>query len=348
MKITLAIILQGAIGSSLPLYSEPDVHTLEEIPFKYAAGHIITVPVKVCGEDCTFILDTGCGVNVVSERLVQKYSCKGLGKHSGKRMSGQQLTMDMFKLPSLQVGSNEQQDVPVASWKMEEILGDAPELKDVQGMVSLDFFKNTAFTMDYQNQAMFIESPVTVKKRAETGTSVPIRITQRSGVETSISLPISFTNGTKAIAEVDTGSGNLILDTKYMKLFGIDPSSKDVKTVNGTDETKHSYVRYFTQLPVSIFPGDADKLIQNQPNVHFQKIIYDGLVGDSFLKQFTVTYDLPGKRMILQSQQEYHDGSAPPGIEPASIPGSGHDPVNETRSQPPGLLPSRRLRQMVN
>jgi hypothetical protein len=133
-----------------------------------------------------------------------------------------------------------------------------------------------------------------------------------------------------------------------MKLFGIDPSSKDVKTVNGTDETKHSYVRYFTQLPVSIFPGDADKLIQNQPNVHFQKIIYDGLVGDSFLKQFTVTYDLPGKRMILQSQQEYHDGSAPPGIEPASIPGSGHDPVNETRSQPPGLLPSRRLRQMVN
>jgi hypothetical protein len=26
----------------------------------------------------------------------------------------------------------------------------------------------------------------------------------------------------------------------------------------------------------------------------FQEIIYDGLVGDRFLRNFTVTYDLPG------------------------------------------------------
>ena len=31
----------------------------------------------------------------------------------------------------------------------------------------------------------------------------------------------------------------------------------------------------------------------------FQRIVYDGLVGNSFLKNFTVTYDLANLRMIF-------------------------------------------------
>ena len=31
----------------------------------------------------------------------------------------------------------------------------------------------------------------------------------------------------------------------------------------------------------------------------FQKIIYDGLVGDSFLKNFVVTYDMQRERMVF-------------------------------------------------
>jgi hypothetical protein len=31
----------------------------------------------------------------------------------------------------------------------------------------------------------------------------------------------------------------------------------------------------------------------------FQKIIYDGLVGDSFLRDFVVTYDMGNSQMIF-------------------------------------------------
>jgi hypothetical protein len=31
----------------------------------------------------------------------------------------------------------------------------------------------------------------------------------------------------------------------------------------------------------------------------FQEIIYDGLIGDAFLRRFVVTYDQPGERMIF-------------------------------------------------
>jgi hypothetical protein len=35
------------------------------------------------------------------------------------------------------------------------------------------------------------------------------------------------------------------------------------------------------------------------PPVMFQKITYDGLVGDRFLRNFTTTYDLAAARMIF-------------------------------------------------
>ena len=31
----------------------------------------------------------------------------------------------------------------------------------------------------------------------------------------------------------------------------------------------------------------------------FQRIIYDGLVGDAFLRRFAVTFDLPRAQLIL-------------------------------------------------
>ena len=30
-----------------------------------------------------------------------------------------------------------------------------------------------------------------------------------------------------------------------------------------------------------------------------QRIVYDGLVGDAFLRRFVVTYDLPASRLLV-------------------------------------------------
>jgi hypothetical protein len=43
----------------------------------------------------------------------------------------------------------------------------------------------------------------------------------------------------------------------------------------------------------------APQLRMSGPAVMFQKIIYDGLVGDKFLRNFTTTYDIPNSRMIF-------------------------------------------------
>jgi hypothetical protein len=95
------------------------------------------------------------------------------------------------------------------------------------------------------------------------------------------------------------GSDSLILDEALAAPLGIDLGASDVRRVEGVDETGHAYVRSFTRLAGSIHPAGAPELAQPDPEVMFQRIVHDGLVGDAFLRNFVVTYDVAGSRMIL-------------------------------------------------
>ena len=95
------------------------------------------------------------------------------------------------------------------------------------------------------------------------------------------------------------GSGALILDERLAPELGIELDDPRVRRVDGTDETGHTYTRSFTTLAGSIHPTGAPELVQKDPDVMFQRIIYGGLVGDEFLRRFAVTFDVGGGRMIF-------------------------------------------------
>lgn len=237
-------------------------------------------------------------MNVISQSLAEKLACKAVGKVTGKRMSGQSMTMNLVNVSALQVGSCLQRNLPMATWKLEDVFAGAPDMAQVEGLVSLEFFKKVPFTIDYAKKTVFIENDESLAKRLSEGVSIPIQVTHKHA-QTSISMLMWFSNGSYARVEVDTGSGALILDERYMKELGVFKSSPDVKTVEGIDETGHSYVRYFTKLPLDVFLAQSRLFTLVKPKVQFQKIIYDGLVGDGFLSNFTATYDLSHKRMIF-------------------------------------------------
>lgn len=297
-RLALLTMLTGlamSLAQSVGLAAESSA---DGIPFKYAAGHIIVIPVKVSGRETNFVLDTGAGVNVISQSLANKLACKPNGKVTGQRMSGQKVTMKLVNFPALQVGSCLQKNLPMAAWKLEDVFAGAPEMAQVEGFVSLEFFKRIPFTVDYAQKMVFIENNESLKNRVSAGVSIPIQVT-RKHAQTSVTMLVWFSNGSFARVEVDTGSGALILDEKYMREFAVNKDGIDVKTVKGVDETGNPYVRYFTALPVDVFLAQNRQFSQIKPKVQFQKIIYDGLIGDGFMSNFTVTYDLPHKRMIF-------------------------------------------------
>ena len=74
-----------------------------------------------------------------------------------------------------------------------------------------------------------------------------------------------------------------------------------MRKVEGRDETGHEYARYFTSLRGVVRAATVPEIEQRDPDVMFQKIIYDGLVGHAFLSDFVVTFDVRNAQLIFST-----------------------------------------------
>ncbi|MFN8555654.1 MAG: aspartyl protease family protein, partial [Candidatus Obscuribacterales bacterium] len=114
--MTLFLMLAFALSFTSAANAENPIASA--IPFKYAANHILVIPAVVEGKETSFVLDTGAGVNVISATLAAKLGCAPAGTVTGKRMSGQTMTMKLVNLSALQIGSCLQRKLPIAAWKL--------------------------------------------------------------------------------------------------------------------------------------------------------------------------------------------------------------------------------------
>lgn len=266
-----------------------------EIPFSYVEQSFILVPVKINDSiSGKFVLDTGIGVNLISKSLCEQLNCKSDSSHTGKRMSGQALTLPISELESLSLGSIRQTNVPVGVFDMEQLMPGA----GIDGFLSIGFFKNSAITVNYKDNVITVENDSTLKEIRLSGAAVPIKI-DRQGASTSVHMPLVLPNGKQVSVQVDTGSQALILDERYMAALGIKGTDKDVRHKEGTDETGHVFNRYFTTLKGGVYLPEHPAMKVEPINVMFQKIIHEGLVGHFFLREFDVTYDLRNSTMIF-------------------------------------------------
>jgi hypothetical protein len=62
------------------------------VPFQYLA-HMMTVPVVAGDTEMRFVFDIGSGVNLVSESVATLAGSLPGGAYTGRRMSGQELTV---------------------------------------------------------------------------------------------------------------------------------------------------------------------------------------------------------------------------------------------------------------
>lgn len=264
------------------------------MPFEYL-GNFLTVPV-IAGETATrFIFDTGVGINLVSTSVATLAGCSPSGSSfTGRRMSGQEVTIPLGSLTSLTIGDCRREEVPTGLFDLGEMAG----LDGIGGFLSLDYFRSTPVTVDYSNSTIVIEDTDSVGRRASAGSVINVRV-EHDACSTSVFLPLELPGGRSASVEVDTGSDNLILDLALADDLGVDLGDQSTRKVEGRDETGNAFARYFACLHGEVSVTGDSAICQTDPEAMFQKIIYDGLVGDAFLRNFIVTYDLAHDRMIF-------------------------------------------------
>ena len=272
--------------------------TNDQIPFeRYRNGHVITVPVMVGDSVPTrFVLDTGIGVNLISTVLAQRLGYLPTGASaSGKRMSGQDVSTPLTRIASLSLGSVRKENVVAGMLDMAAFF---PKGSGIDGFLSPRFFEPWPFAINSLTRTVRVEREPPRTFRPGLEVEVPIRVV-RDGPAVTFFVDLRLPSDTRISVEVDTGSDQLILHSRFMNELGVNPDRPDVRKVEGTDETGHSYTRYFAPVRGEVRMAEAPSILQRDPAVMFQKIIYDGLVGDAFLRSYDVTYDLAGARMIL-------------------------------------------------
>jgi hypothetical protein len=73
-----------------------------------------------------------------------------------------------------------------------------------------------------------------------------------------------------------------------------------VKRQEGKDETGHRFIRFFSKIEGPVYVAGSSEIKGESPDVMFQKIIYDGLVGHYFLRDYTVSYNIANSEMIFR------------------------------------------------
>jgi hypothetical protein len=264
------------------------------VPFEYL-GSFLTMPIIAGDTETKFIFDTGVGINLVSKAVAALAGCSPNGSSfTGRRMSGQEVTIPLGSLTSLTIGDLRREDVATGLFDLGEMAG----LDGIGGFLSLDYFRSTPVTVDYSNSTIVIEDDDSIARRATAGSVVSVRV-EHDACSTSVFLPLELPGGRSVSVEVDTGSDNLILDVGLADDLGVDLSDQSTRKVEGRDETGNTFARYFASLRGEVSVTGAPAIRQTDPEAMFQKIIYDGLVGDAFLRNFIVTYDLAHGRMIF-------------------------------------------------
>jgi hypothetical protein len=245
------------------------------------------------------MFDTGGGITLLSQHLCQQIGCVPDGTYTGKRMSGQDITLPMARVSSITIAGHRVTNARVAVLDTSSLLH--PDL-GVEGVAAMDLFRDQPFIVDHPAQRFVVENEASLRTRRAAGHVARLRV-ENDGPLTVVYLSLALIPGAPPLEmEVDSGSLHMILEQHFMAPLGIDPSGEGVKRIDGKDETGNPYVRFFASLPRTVAVVDAPSVTMPAgTKVMFQTIIHDGLVGQEFLRRTAVTFDTPHSSMLFST-----------------------------------------------
>ena len=262
-------LIPSSVSAAGKAAEKPQVIKLER--FRKA---LWKVHVTVKGKPGDFLLDTGGGVTFLSEDFSKGVECKFWGRNTGYNMFGKR--SDSPHCDNVQINAGDVALTPVNVGKIDfgdQFAGD----KTPDGLLSLDAFDGKAITLDQKAGTLTIETPASLVKRTRTMKELPFRISRECSARClSVFVGVPTREGMTWLI-LDSGAGGVSLISKdHAKLFGLDPEAKEQ--------------RFKYEIAPGV-PVDSPVIVTD--------MIMDGNLGQPFMSQYVITFDLANARLWL-------------------------------------------------
>lgn len=271
-KLTSLLLGLGLVVAGVPIHQPDDAPQVIKLErFRKA---LWTVHVTVNGVAGDFLLDTGGGSTFVTDAFSSRLTCTFWGRTTGYNMFGKR--GDGPHCDGVRIAAGDASLTPVDVGRI-DFKGWFGEDRAPDGLLSLDAFDGKAITLDQGAATLTIETPASLARRIEGMRELPFRLARGSSArELNAFVGVSTPRGLTWLT-LDSGAGGVsLIAREYAEAFGLDPKIKE------------------QQLRFEIAPG-----IRVDSPVIVTDMIMDGNLGQPFLSQYVLTFDLRNGRLWI-------------------------------------------------
>lgn len=267
----------------------------------------VFIPVRVSGAEVGwFLLDSGANESVISKPWAERIGLASQGALGTEGAAGstevglaKNLTLG---LPGVEVPTRTVA-VEDLSW-VQQVLG-----RRLDGLLGYDFISRFVIRVDYQHRKLTLYDPVTFKP-AERGTAFPLTF---FGNVPRVAARITIPGRTPINAQclIDSGAGGFALAAPFVEANRVLESVRktiatSVSGAGGGSKALTGRIEglqlgpYILRRPITTFSQEDTKGLLASPDV-------SALIGGRILSRFTVTFDYPHQRILLEPNTRFGD-----------------------------------------
>lgn len=269
----------------------------QTVPLKVTDNGFLFVTVSINDSiTADFLLDTGGGMNVLSNKIYQKIkpTAKFHSFETGFRHDGERIDGEILQIPSMSIDSYKLTDVLTGMYAPLDQYG-------IDGIVSLKFFENKPFTIDYKNKILTLETNESLKEIENSSVMIPILLDVFSDYAIDMYIPLVINNSLNLNAEFDTGTGfySLIIKPEYMSLLGFD----------STNTQRKEYITPITYTKLNDYTATVSSVktkglnsteVKNKKVTFRENMIHPALIGSEMFMDKAITIDIQKKKMYVR------------------------------------------------
>lgn len=241
-----------------------------EVPLVPYIGRLVTVDATIQGEPVRLLFDTGGGETLISPAIAEKIGCTPSGRGAGLRATGERIDYQYCPDVTIGIGGLPFDHPQVAVWDVQAVLPEGEPTVD--GVLSLETFARQPITLDLERQRLTLETAGSLRQRTGSMNELQARFaTGSDGGELTV-----FVRATAPAA------GWFLIDSANLDVVRVaDRFRIPQARVDGTWEA---------QLKLEGIPGMTTTF-------RAADIIYDGMLSEEVIRQWTLTFDFAGQRV---------------------------------------------------